>query len=218
MIQLSILLAAVGGGIAAFFAPCAVPLLPGYLGYSLAESDDEVPIRAAVGRGGAAMLGVAVVFGLLALVVTALNRALLNYLVYAEPVIGTVLIGVGGLMLLGRMPTIHASLPDRPTTLLGFAIFGAGYAIAATGCMVGVFGAVLLGAMTASPIGGVLAVTGYAAGLGMPLFLATIVMAVGTDHGRRLRPAYVERVPQVAGALIVLAGLVQLYTSLSVLP
>ncbi|ESP89740.1 cytochrome C biogenesis protein transmembrane region/thiol-disulfide transporter [Candidatus Halobonum tyrrellensis G22] len=34
---------AAGAGLTTFFAPCAFPLLPGYVGYYVHQSEDETP-------------------------------------------------------------------------------------------------------------------------------------------------------------------------------
>lgn len=216
-IPVSLTVAAFGGGVAAFFAPCAFPLLPGYVGYYVSEADSERPLGGALLRGLAASGGVLTVFAVLALVVVVFGRALVNYLVYVEPVIGLALVGLGLAMLTGRTPTLHVPLPARRASVTGFLVFGAAYAIAATGCMVGVFGAVVLEATTVAPLGGLFAIGGYAAGLSVPLVAATVVVAVGHDLGTRSLPRYTDRVRPIAGVLVVLAGGLQLYSAAELL-
>jgi cytochrome c-type biogenesis protein len=210
-LPVSLTLAAVGGGVAAFFAPCAFPLLPGYVGYYLSDAEADTPLGGALLRGVAASVGVLAVFAVLAVVVLAIGRALVNYLVYVEPLIGLVLVALGVAMVAGRTPTLHLALPARRTSALGFLVFGAGYAVAATGCMVGVFGAVVVEATTVSPLGSLFAVGGYAVGLSVPLVAATVAVAVGHDLATRSVSQYSTHVERVAGILIVAAGVLQLY-------
>jgi cytochrome c-type biogenesis protein len=216
-VPVSLTIVAFTGGVASFFAPCAFPLLPGYVGYYVGQADSETPLGGALVRGIAASVGIFAVFAALGLVVVSAGRALINYLVFVEPVIGLILVGLGAAMLAGHTPTLHVALPERRASVAGFLVFGAGYAVAATGCMVGVFAAVVLEAATASPLGGAFAVGGYAAGLSAPLVAATVVAAVGHDLGTRALSQYADRIEQVAGALILAAGLLQLYGSAQLL-
>lgn len=216
-VPVSLTVLAFTGGVASFFAPCALPLLPGYVGYYVRQADSETPLGGAVIRGGAASIGIFAVFAVLGLVVVSGGRALINYLVFVEPIIGLILLGIGVAMLFGATPTLHVVLPERRTSVVGFLIFGASYAIAATGCMVGVFAAVVLKAMTASTLGSAFAVGGYAAGLSLPLAAATVVTAVGHDFGANSLPQYTDRIEQIAGVLILAAGLLQLYGSAELL-
>lgn len=204
---------AFGGGIAAFFAPCAVPLLPGYVGYYVGGADTETPLGGSLLRGTAAGLGVVAVFGVLAAVVVTAGQSVVNQLRFLEPVVGIALVILGIAMIAGRTPTVHVDLPARRRSVLGFAVFGAGYAVAATGCLAGVFGALVLEAATVSLVGVAVVILGYAVGLGGTLLGATVVIAVGHDVGAATLPAYVEWIRPVAGVLVVLAGLLQLYQS-----
>lgn len=216
-VPVSLTVAAFGGGVASFFAPCAFPLLPGYVGYYVGGADSETPLGGAAVRGVAASVGVFAVFATLGLVVVSAGRALINYLVFVEPVIGLILVALGVAMLAGHTPTLHVALPARRASVAGFLVFGAGYAVAATGCMVGVFAAVVIEAATASPLGGAFAVGGYAAGLSVPLLATTVVAAVGHDVGTRTLSQYADRIEQIAGVLVLAAGLLQLYGSAQLL-
>ncbi|MFB6130068.1 MAG: hypothetical protein ABEJ28_04500 [Salinigranum sp.] len=107
-------------------------------------------------------------------------------------------------------------LPERRTSILGFAAFGAVYAVAAAGCVVPVFAGELLQALTL-PVPGSVAVLGaYALGLGALMVAVTVVTALGVEIGTGL-VSYVDPVVRVAGAVMVLAGLGQLYLSIVVL-
>lgn len=215
--SLSTLIAGFGGGVVAFFAPCAFPLLPGYVGYYVDRADVETPLAGAFLRGIAACVGVFAVFGVVAVVVVSSRRALVNFLRFVEPLIGILLIGLGLAMVSDRMPTLRFGLPARRTSVLGFAVFGGGYSIAATGCMVGVFAAIVIEAVTLSFLEGLLVIVGYAAGLGLPLVAATLLAAVGYGVVARSLPRYTEQIERIAGGVVVLAGLVQLHSSIALL-
>lgn len=200
-------------GVASFFAPCAFPLLPGYVGYYAATVDTDVSLGSALARGGAAAVGVLTVFTAFALLVATAGRSLLHQVQYVEPLIGLALIVLGGTLVFDRMPTWHVQLPGRRASVLGFGVFGAGYAIAASGCFAPVFVAVLLEAMTLSMAGSLLTVGAFAFGMAGLLFAATVAIAVGHDLGGSSLPHYADRIKPVAGVVVVLAGVYQLYES-----
>jgi cytochrome c-type biogenesis protein len=206
-----VVVGAFSAGVFSFFAPCAFPLLPGYVGYYVASVDEEVSLGGALARGGAAGLGSALVFGILALVVVTVGRTMLTRLQYLEPVVGIFLVALGVLLVVDRVPTLHVQLPGRRASVLGFGLFGAGYAIAASGCFAPVFVAVLLEAMTLSAVGSVVTIGAFAVGLGGLLLAATVAVAIGHDVGAGTIPRYTDRIKPVAGVVVIAAGLYQLH-------
>jgi cytochrome c-type biogenesis protein len=200
---------AAGTGVATFFAPCAFPLLPGYVGYYVAESDsDTAVVAAAVAAAVGAVTAIAAVAGL----VLAVGQPARDALPVLEPVIGLGLVAFGALVLTGRSPEVRVPLPERPTSVLGFGAFGAVYAVAAAGCVVPLFVGVVAQAL-ALPAAGATAVLGaYAGGVAAPLVGVTLLAGAGVDAWRDLG-AHAGSVQQLAGVVMVLAGLGQLYLS-----
>lgn len=200
---------AAGTGLATFFAPCAFPLLPGYVGYYVAESDsDTAVVAAAVAAAIGAVAAIAAVAGL----VLAVGQPFKAALPVLEPVIGLGLVVFGALVVAGRGPQLHVALPERPTSVLGFGAFGAVYAVAAAGCVVPLFVGVVAQALVL-PAAGATAVLGvYAAGVAAPLVGVTLLAGAGVDAWRDLG-AYAGWMETLAGVVMVLAGLGQLYLS-----
>lgn len=212
---------AFGLGAATFFAPCAVPLLPGYVAYFLgrdgrAESSPSGLSRRlgrAIGVSLVTGLGFLVVYGLLAGVVFAVGTQLLGGIAVLELVVGLVLVVVGGLMATNRtvpLP-VHFELPERRRGPAGFFAFGVVYAVAAAGCTAALFVGVVGIALAAGPVGGVAVVGAYAAGMAGLLLLVTVLTALGRDAVVGRIAASGERVRRVAGVVLVIAGIVQLY-------
>lgn len=200
---------AASAGVATFFAPCAFPLLPGYVGLFLQRSEGARPGVAAAGAAAVGSLGV---LGVVAGLAYAFGGALTSALPVFEPVVGVGLVAVGLLTLRGRAPSLAVSLPARPESVGGFAVFGGAYAVAAAGCVgplvLGVFAqAVTLPAEQAAAVVGV-----YAGAATAPLVGVTLLASVGVDSWRRAG-RYAGQVERVAGAVMVAAGLGQLYLS-----
>ncbi|MFA1611617.1 cytochrome c biogenesis protein CcdA [Halobellus rubicundus] len=202
---------AVGAGVATFFAPCAFPLLPGYVGYYLQRTESASGLVSGVVAAAGAVVSLGVVAGL----ALALGQRLTSLLPVVEPAIGLALVAFGLLVLSGwTAPT--PSLPARPESLVGFGAFGAVYAVAAAGCVVPLFLGVVAQASALPPGQGALVLAGYAVAVAAPLVGVTLLADAGVtawrDAGR-----YAGRMKQAAGALLVVAGLGQLYLSVVVL-
>jgi cytochrome c-type biogenesis protein len=205
---------AVTSGVGTFFAPCAYPLLPGYVGYYLGEEDAS--LSGAVVRGAAAGVGALVALGAIAGIVVSVGQRLVANVVYLEPVIGLLLVGLGVLYVLDRAPDLRVALPERRASVVGFGVFGAVYAVAAAGCVVPLFLGVVSQSLTLSPGGATLALGSYAGAVALPLFGVTLLAAVGSDSLRGLS-RHVGSIQRLAGGVMILAGLGQVALSLSLL-
>lgn len=205
---------AVGAGLTTFLAPCAFPLLPGYVGYYMNQRDGDDPLGGLL-PGLAAAGGALVTLGAVWAVGLAFGQVLLSRLVVFEPLVGLGLVVLGVLVLAGRAPEFRLALPDRPGSITEFGLFGAAYALAAAGCIVPfVFGVVAQAATL--PTGQALVVFGaYAGSVALPLVGVTLLAGAGVGAWRSLG-RYTGRVRQVAAGLMILAGLGQLYLSLVV--
>jgi cytochrome c-type biogenesis protein len=205
---------AVGAGLATFFAPCAFPLLPGYVGYYL--SRDDADLGGAFLRGSAAAGGALVVLGGIGAVLFAVGQRLARHLPLLEPVIGLVLVALGVLFFTDRAPDVHLELPERRASIAGFAVFGGGYALAAAGCVVPVFLGVVTQSLALPTEQAAVALASYAGAVALPLTGVTLAAAAGGDALRSAN-AHVGQVQRLAAVVMVLAGLAQIVASLSYL-
>jgi cytochrome c-type biogenesis protein len=204
-------------GTATFFAPCALPLLPGYVAYYLGqEGDDEQPLATRLRRGvtvaTVTSLGFLAVFAVLAAVVFAVGTEVLRNVAVLELVVGVALIGLGVGLVTGKLSavTLHVQLPERRRGPLGYFAFGVVYAAAAAGCTAPLFVGVASLAV-ANPASAVPLLGAYTAGMVVLLVGVTLLTALGRDAVVRRLAASSGRVTRAAGAVLVVAGVVQLY-------
>ncbi|MFB6302905.1 MAG: cytochrome c biogenesis CcdA family protein [Haloferacaceae archaeon] len=242
----SLLVFAFAAGAFTFFAPCAYPLLPGYVSYYLGRNtspgDGTAPNDGTVGKAGrptgyvakgfaaivrdgravrlarATVVGILVsagfvlVYGLLAGVVVAVGTRFLAGISVLELVVGTLLVGLGGVMALGwEFPTPTVALPERRRSAAGYIGFGMLYAAAAAGCTAPVFIGVILEALAAEAVVGVATFAAYATGMSVLMVGVTIATALGHDVIRSRLPRRTALVRRGAGVLLLLAGLVEIY-------
>lgn len=212
-------------GSVTFLAPCAYPLLPGYVSYYLGRTTDSdgspraarnPSARVRLGRalvvGTLVSLGVFGSYGLLAVVVAVFGTQLLGDVAILELVVGGLLVGLGTTMAADiELPTPTVQLPARRRSGLNYVGFGVLYAAAAAGCTAPVFLGVTAVAFGAGGGVGVLTLLAYASGLALPLVGVTVASAFGRDAFVSRLAGRAKLIHRVAGVLLVVAGLVQIY-------
>lgn len=203
---------ALGAGIATFFAPCSYALLPGYVGYYVAATEKETPPMSGVlARGSAAALGVFATFFVLSIAAIAIGDLLERTLFAIELAVGVLLIALGVAVLSGRTGSLHVSLPKRRSSVLGFGIFGALYALAATACVLPLFLAVALQSLTLPAVETAIVLGSYAGSFGLLMLATTVATAVGYDALTDRLATHAQTLTRLAGVVLVLAGFGQLY-------
>lgn len=204
--------------IATFFSPCAYPLLPGYAGYYASQTDQETAsLSGSLVRGVIAGLGV---LGTLVVLFGAtfwIGHSTLSKLVVFEPIVGLLLIAFGVLIVLDRAPSLSIPLPKRRSSTLGFGIFGVGYALAAAGCVAPVFIAVVTYSLTLSFAGAALVVGTYVGTVSLLMVSLTVATGVGLVASGGWITAHTKTLERLAGAIMIVAGIGQLYLSIVVL-
>jgi len=208
---------AFSAGVATFFAPCAYPLLPGYVAFYLGDTDDSVQLwgrlrRAAV-VGGLASVGFFVVYAALAGVTAAVGTQVLRDIALLELVVGGLLVVLGVAMAAGKVTpsALHVRLPNRERSKSGFFVFGVVYAVAAAGCTAPVFVGIAGLALSGGPAGAVLTFAAYAGGMALLMVLVTGLVAAGRDSVVGRLSGNSARIARAAGVLLVVAGLAQVY-------
>ena len=223
MIGASQLSFAFSAGVFTFLAPCAYPLLPGYVAYFLGvgdgsdDADDAVVpvaqrLRRAVLVAGITSLGFFLVYAVLAGVAAAVGASALANVSALELVVGALLIVLGAGMATGRFqPSTHLPLPERRRSVGGFFAFGVVYAAAAAGCTAPLFVAIAGVALNAGATGALLLFGAYAAGMSLLMLAVTLLAALGRETVLRRLSASTGRLTRIAGVVLVVAGVVQLY-------
>lgn len=202
---------AAGAGVATFLSPCALPLVPGYVGYYVSAAGSTRQRAAGiVVRGLAAGAGALVTLGVLAGLAVAVGRPVTERLTLIEPVVGIALLGLGIAAVAGWSPARTVSLPERRTGTGGFALFGAGYAGASAGCVLPVFLAVVVNALTLPPATAATVVGVYAAGVALPLLGVTLAVGAGVDVAADQLAGHGSLLERLAGVVLALAGVGQL--------
>ncbi|SDR00310.1 cytochrome c biogenesis CcdA family protein [Natronobacterium texcoconense] len=203
-------------GVMTFFAPCAYPMLPGYVAYFLGD-DGAASGRATLWRAAKVSLvassGMFVVYLGIVGVAVSVGAQYLQRLVLLGAGTGLLLIALGVVMLGGfaHLSRLTISLPERRRSYRGYLTFGAVYAVAAAGCTAPLFVAVVVSSFTTGTTAALVTFGAYAGGMATMFVLVTMATAVGREA---LLEVIVPRGPwleRAAGVLLIVAGIVQLY-------
>lgn len=205
---------AAGAGVAAFFSPCAYALVPGYVGYYVAATGDGRPPPGGVLlRGLAATMGAFTAFALVASVTVVVGQSLTAVVPALEAVVGAVLVVIGLGVYRGYERPVSVPLPRRRATVLGFGLFGAGYAVAATACVAPLFVALVVRSLSVSPVEAAFVTGGYATTFGALLLGVTTAAAYGHRIAADVFAGRVDRIVRVSGLLVAAAGAGQLWVA-----
>jgi len=203
-------------GAGTFFAPCAFPLLPGYVAYFLGNEDDDGDSRGRrVGRaalvGLVTSLGFFLVYGVLAVLVAIVGTGPLGGISVLELIVGSLLVVLGFGMVTGRFAagSLHVQLPERRRSVLGYFLFGVVYAAAAAGCTAGIFVAVAGFAVTSTPPTAIAIFAAYAFGMSVLMVGVTMLSALGKATLLRSMSRHTGTLTRVAGGVLIVAGVVQ---------
>ena len=222
--------AAFAAGLLSFVSPCVLPLVPSYISYitgltleQLTNAEERHRARRTIVVNALLFIaGFSAVFIAFGASASLIGELLVAYQDYVRR-LGGVLIVIFGLYLLGVLnlrflgTERRMQLTSRPAGYLGSFLIGVAFAAGWTPCVGPVLGTILLYASTTDSLAsGVVLLSCYSAGLGLPLF----VTALGVDrflvYFKQVR-AYLWGVSTVSGVFLVLVGVLIYANSLTVI-
>ncbi|TDA66914.1 MAG: cytochrome c biogenesis protein CcdA [Clostridia bacterium] len=219
---------AFGGGLVSFVSPCVLPLIPAYVTYLTGSSAAEWGAGGSASRWLVAWRALAFIFGF-SLVFVALGASasfigqlLLGYRDVWQRVAGIFIIAFGIYMTgLIRIPGLYREqrVDYRPRAMGFFPALGLGMAFAVgwTPCVGPVLASILVYAASAQTVGqGVYLLGLYSLGLGLPFFLAALLLGYFSRF-RRFFNRYLPHVSLVGGLILVAFGLLVLTGKLQLL-
>ena len=206
-------------GVVAFFAPCAVALLPGYIVAFVSRSAETQPtISTKMVRGlklsFLSIAGILLIYSIAGVVIVVAAQVLKDYMKWITIGMGSGLILLGILMAFGKSFSISINLTqtDHRSETTEALVFGMAYAIGALGCLFPLFLVVATQAMAAPTV--VLSVSyigAYFVGISLMMITTIMLSTFARDlimrYLRKILP-YMER---VTGGLLIAAGLYVIY-------
>lgn len=179
------ILTAFAAGVVSFLSPCVLPLVPGYLSYvtGVPMHGQERARLQIVTLSALFVLGFSVVFVTLGASASALGRLLLAYR-YEMNIVGGIMVIAFGLFMLGGMRGLEWLYREKRFTvkmpggrpMAAFAL-GTAFGFGWTPCIGPVLGAILtVSAVSSSVTAGVILLSIYSLGLGLPFLLSALFM------------------------------------------
>lgn len=207
------LVLALTAGMLATVNPCALPMLPAYLGWFITGDDERQPAGRAVARAAvvalSVSLGFVVVFGALGLLTGAASARAKEITPWITPVVGLAMVGLGIALLLGRQIKLPVPRVDRAAGgrgVLAMATYGASYAVVSVSCALGPFVGVV-GLSFGQPWGTVLAQLGaFATGFALVLVALSVSAALARGSLAALARTATAHVGRAAGVVLVASG------------
>jgi len=206
-------------GVLAFFAPCAVALLPGYIvAYVSRGSSGNPGIRIRIFRGlklaFLSIFGILLIYAIAGGMIIVASQLLKDYMKWITVGMGSVLIVLGFLMVTGKSFSfsLNVNRTSGTSESVEAFVFGIAYAIGALGCLFPLFLVVATQAMAAPTVleGGSYILAYFLGISGMMIaviMLSTFAKDLLMKYLRKILP-YIE---QVTGGLLVLAGIYVIY-------
>lgn len=216
-------------GVVAFFAPCAVALLPGYIASYVS--------RAEGGEGGAAggaglgrrlrrglqlallsLLALFLVYALAGGLIVVAGQLFKAYLKWVVIGMGGVLLVLGVLLLAGKNLSVQLNFRARGTRseVAEAFLFGAAYALGALGCLFPLFLIVATQALAApSVLEGASYLLAYFAGIGLMMVLAIGLATFARQWLQRVLRGILPHMERITGVLLLFAGGYVIYYQLS---
>lgn len=219
-----------GWGIISFVSPCILPLIPSYVSYITGISYDELVdtqsrrknIAVTLRHSIMFVLGFTIIFVMLGATASLVGQLMTQYLGTIR-VVGGVLMVLLGLFVsdvikipfLQREARLH--LKNRPAgyvgTMLVGLVFGAGW----TPCTGPFLGAALLQAAQAETMGtGMVLLTFYSLGIGIPFILSAIAISAFLSTFGRLK-RHLNTIRIVSGGILVIMGLLLITDKLTLI-
>ena len=220
------LFAAFSAGLLSFISPCVLPLVPSYLSYitglsveNLAKVEERERFKSAILLNALLFIaGFSTVFIAFGASASLIGQVLYEYQDLIRK-IGGILIIIFGLYLLGVLKLnifmterrlMH--FESRPVGYLGSFLIGTAFAAGWTPCVGPVLGTILAYASTTESMSsGVMLLSAYSFGLGLPFFLTAFGMDTFLSYFKSLR-TYLGGVSYISGGLLILVG-VMIFTN-----
>ncbi len=206
-------------GVVAFFAPCAVALLPGYIIAYITRgtgSNPDTLTKAARGLKLAllAITGILVIYSIAGVLIVLASQILKEYMKWVTVLMGAALIIVGIFMVFGKSFSIslNVNTSSKKSESGEAVLFGMAYAIGALGCLFPLFLIVATQAMAApSALLGASYIAAYFTGISL-MMIGTILLST---FAKNLFMKYLQKIlpymEQVTGVLLIAGGIYVIY-------
>lgn len=202
---------AFSAGLAAFFSPCAVSLLPAYISYYLGKQNKnkKTYLRDSLMFSFQTILGFFTIFGLVGILVLTLGQFIKSFIPGIAIVTGFILIITGFLMLFGK--NLSLNLKHKIPISNAYA-FGIAYGIGALGCTFPLFLSVVLqGIVDKMIFNGFISLLAYILGISIMMVVITLLTAFAKKFVEKKIAQVLPITLKISALILILAGTYMIY-------
>ena len=230
----TLIVASLGVGIAAFFNPCVLPILPSYLVYqtTVVTGGKQIPSRGKLIRNGFyAALGLLSFMVLFGIIIGLLGETFINFikpgttaLLWFRRIIGVLLIGLGLALVtnkmfsgLGKVEHLGLDLSKKGSGVFGkFFMFGFGYTLAGIGCVAPLIGGLSLFALSSGGLSSALIVFILASTvMALLMILLSVIAGFARESLTQTLASQIKPIRLIGGFFLILMGLFTIIITLS---
>lgn len=224
------ILTAFAFGFLSFISPCVLPIVPGYISFISGVSfheiektgNSKVARRKIILNTLLFVLGFSVVFILLGATATAIGQFLFANLTILSQIAGGIIIifglhlaGVFKIKFLNYEKRIHSQL--KPLGYLGSFVVGLAFAFGWTPCIGPILGGILALAAQKETVGeGIVLLTSYSAGLGIPFLITGFSLSIFYNAFNKIKHHF-RKIEIASGVLLIIIGILMMTGSLTII-
>ena len=206
-------------GVVAFFAPCAVALLPGYIISFISREASGKPSQSEKQYRGLklallSILGILVIYSIAGVLIVVASQMLKAYMKWITIGMGSLIIILGVLLISGKSIAFTVDINQKSDrSEIGEAFFfGVAYAIGALGCLFPLFLVVATQALAAPTVWlGSSYIFAYFFGISLMMITAILLSSFARDFFMKYLRKLLPQMERITGALLVLAGIYVIY-------
>jgi len=207
---------AFAAGFLSFIAPCALPLVPSYLSYITGLTFKDLTGKGVriltIKHSLLFIAGFSTVFILLGATASSLGNMLREYQNVLRWIGGLIIIFFG-FYIMGLLKLNFFSkgkkfeFATKPPGLLGSFLVGSSFAIGWTACVGPILGTILFYAGSTGTVSqGVMLLTAYSLGLGIPFFITSLTVNSFLSAFKRIRK-YMRLIEIISGVFLIFVGI-----------
>jgi len=206
-------------GVFAFFAPCAVALLPAYIVSFISRSNvsNQSKVRLLI-RGLKlaffSILGILLIYAIASGFIVLAAELIKSYMKYVAISLGVILIIIALLMLFGKefSLNIHMEQKEYKNEIKEAFFFGIAYAIGALGCLFPLFLVVATQALSEpDTILGLSYIVAYFIGISLLMLITIMTSIFAQDFINRKIRAILPYMQRISAVFLIIAGVYVIY-------
>lgn len=210
-------------GIAAFFGPCGISMLPAYVSYILGLKKEKgtKKVLTAIVFGILATLGIISVYLFIGSIFSFGSVFIKPYIPLVGLILGVILVMIGVLVYFEKFSGIyfyHSTMKaSKNISFNSFYLFGTGYGIAQLSCTLPIFLVVVSQALTVgSFLDGMFIFLIYGVGIGLGVIVVTIATILSREAVQKYINTIIPHLRKLTALLLVLSGMYQIYFQIAV--